>query len=64
MSMNKSIPILYAKKEDCCGCTACFIACPKKAIYMQEDEKGFYYPHIKSEKCISCYKCIKICPVK
>lgn len=28
-------------KKDCCGCTACYNACPKKAIAMQADQEGF-----------------------
>ena len=27
-------------KKDCCGCTACYNACPKKAIAMQADQEG------------------------
>lgn len=59
----KDIPVLYKRKEECCGCTACFAICPKKAISMIEDEEGFDYPKIDSERCIRCYQCIKICPV-
>ena len=25
---SKQIPVLYTAKEDCCGCTACYAACP------------------------------------
>ncbi|GAE89924.1 NADH-quinone oxidoreductase subunit I [Acetivibrio straminisolvens] len=60
----KEIPILYERKELCCGCTACYSICPKNAIKMLEDEEGFDYPIIESTKCIMCYKCIKVCPIK
>lgn len=40
------IPVLYKRKEECCGCTACYAICPKKAIFMVEDEEGFEYPQI------------------
>lgn len=60
----KNIPILYTRKEECCGCTACYSICPKNAINMIEDEEGFEYPKITSEKCIRCHLCIKICPLK
>lgn len=51
------------KKEDCCGCHACFNACPKGAITMEEDDKGFRYPKIDSKKCIDCGLCKRVCPV-
>lgn len=46
----KPIPILYNRKEECCGCTACYAICPKQAISMQPDEEGFDYPVIDEEK--------------
>ena len=39
--VTKEIPILYNRKEECCGCTACYAICPKVAICMVEDEEGF-----------------------
>lgn len=60
----KKFPILYSRKEDCCGCTACYAVCPKGAINMIEDEEGFEYPQIDTNKCIMCYKCVRVCPVK
>ena len=47
----------------CCGCHACFNACPKDAIEMVEDEKGFKYPTINQNKCINCGLCKKVCPI-
>ena len=37
----REIPVLYKRKEECCGCTACYAICPKEAISMVEDEEGF-----------------------
>lgn len=34
------IPVLYKRKEQCCGCTACYAICPKGVISMVEDEEG------------------------
>lgn len=52
-----------AKKNICCGCAACFNACPKNAIEMKPDETGFLYPVINTTLCIDCRKCEKVCPV-
>lgn len=60
----KEIPILFDKKESCCGCYACYSICPKSAILMVEDENGFVYPKIDSERCIRCHQCVNICPIK
>lgn len=58
------IPVLYQRKEECCGCTACYAICPEEAIRMAEDEEGFEYPQIDEDKCVCCYLCMKVCPVK
>jgi formate hydrogenlyase subunit 6/NADH:ubiquinone oxidoreductase subunit I len=60
----KKIPTLYLNKEECCGCAACYAACPQEAISMIEDNEGFQYPKINSEKCVRCYMCLKVCPFK
>lgn len=51
------------RKEQCCGCTACFNCCPVKAIEMKPDEEGFLYPQIDKNMCIDCGLCERICPV-
>lgn len=61
--MSKPLPILYHRKEECCGCTACYAICPMTAILMVEDEEGFEYPKVDGEKCIRCYRCIEVCPI-
>lgn len=57
-------PILFDRKEDCCGCAACVSICPKEAINMVEDEEGFDYPVINNDLCIGCFRCVKVCPIK
>ena len=44
--MEREIPVLYKRKEECCGCTACYAICQKEAISMVEDEEGFEYPQM------------------
>ncbi|MGN0319265.1 MAG: NADH-quinone oxidoreductase subunit I [Lachnospira sp.] len=60
----KNKTVLYNRKEECCGCTACFAICPMSAISMVEDEEGFEYPQIDEIKCVQCNQCIKVCPIK
>ena len=60
----KELPILYARKEECCGYTACYAICPKDAISMVEDEEGFVYPQIEESKCVRCRMCLTVCPFK
>lgn len=60
--MEKRSPIL-CDKQDCTGCATCAQICPKDAINMIKDEKGFLYPQIDSIKCIGCLLCEKKCPI-
>lgn len=52
---------IYSKTQNCCGCGACSNICPKNAIVMKADRKGFLHPEIDSEKCVNCGLCIKVC---
>jgi coenzyme F420-reducing hydrogenase beta subunit len=54
---------VYLRKEECCGCSACFNICPTDAITMEPDEEGFLYPLINQEECIDCRKCVNCCPI-
>lgn len=60
----EELPVLFDKKENCCGCTACFCACPVHAISMEIDEEGFLYPCVDAAVCIKCYKCMRVCLFK
>ncbi len=64
MSVNKNIPILFERKELCCGCAACYSICPENAITMEVDDEGFEYPIINETICVKCLQCIKACPIK
>ena len=60
----KELPVLYKRKEECCGCTACYAICPKEAISMVEDEEGFEYPQIDEMQnvcgAISALECVRL----
>lgn len=64
MKKVRPLPVLYEREEDCCGCSACSAVCPKQAITMQPNDKGFDYPAINDEKCIRCELCMRVCPLK
>lgn len=49
------------EKKNCCGCEACYNACPVSCISMERDEEGFKYPYVDTVKCIGCNKCEKVC---
>lgn len=62
--MDKKIPNLWKKEEECCGCTACATICPKQAITFVYNAEGFLYPEVDSSKCIGCLKCEMVCAFK
>lgn len=55
---------LFSDSPECCGCMTCMNLCPKSAIIMEPDEKGFPYPKIDLERCVKCGLCEKCCPMK
>lgn len=48
--------------DKCTGCQACKQICPKEAISMVENERGFIYPIVDNDLCIDCGLCQKKCP--
>ena len=48
-------------RKICTACGACKNICPKNAIQMKEDSKGFLYPSIDEKKCVNCHQCEKVC---
>lgn len=47
---------------NCTGCESCVNACPINCIVFEQNDEGFFYPHIDGEKCIHCGKCERACP--
>ena len=52
--------ILKLDLQSCVGCEACANVCPRNAISMKPDERGFLCPSI-SDDCINCGKCVTVC---
>lgn len=53
---------MLCDRHNCTSCGACAAVCPVKAISMERDDQGAYYPHVQ-DNCIHCYKCERACPV-
>lgn len=51
------------KQTECCGCSACAEVCPKKCIFLEPDNEGYWYPKVNQNLCIDCGLCEKVCPV-
>lgn len=47
-------------EANCSGCGACYAVCPKNAVTIELDEKGFFTAK-KNENCIDCGLCAKVC---
>lgn len=50
------------ERDMCVGCGVCVCVCPHKAVNMQEDQHGFFYPEINNALCAACNKCVESCP--
>lgn len=62
--MNEmSNTVAQIDNNKCTGCYSCMNICPKDAISMIEDERGFAHPVIDKKTCIKCGLCFKTCPV-
>ncbi len=48
--------------DGCCGCAACKAVCPKGAVSMHEDTKGFNRPKVDVDICVACGACERVCP--
>lgn len=55
---------LFADDSECCGCSACYAICPRRAISMKPNRHGFLYPLIDESLCVRCGKCLDVCSFK
>jgi len=64
---SKAFPVLYQRKDQCCGCSLCESICKEYsagAIKMIEDKNGFRYPVVDLLYCVGCKRCMVLCPFK
>lgn len=45
----------------CSGCGGCAAVCPKEAIRLQWDSKGFYRAVVEPTMCVDCGLCLNVC---
>lgn len=57
--------MMYKKKlcaqDECTLCMACVNSCPRDAIYIKTDNRGFECLEIDDELCINCGVCTMVC---
>lgn len=55
---------IYEINSLCCGCGACAVKCPKNAIRVERNDKGFWVATVEEDLCVSCGLCQKVCPMQ
>lgn len=58
------MPIKILHLDDkCTGCGACTSICAKRALTLEYNKEGFYYPLLDAGKCVECRLCEKACHI-
>lgn len=60
--MANIVDALTDSEKKCVGCSSCMNTCPKNAISIVTNERGFLRPSVDPTLCIDCGKCVKGCP--
>ena len=55
--------IHYINEEECCGCGACSVVCPKNCITLEEGSLGHLFARVNQTSCVECGLCEKVCPI-
>lgn len=50
--------------DACNACGACAAICPRNAIDLKENLRGFVYPSFDVSKCVGCNLCLKVCSTR
>lgn len=61
--LYKTSKAVSKKSSNCSGCTACESVCPKTAIKLLSDSKGFLIPSVNNALCVDCGLCVSVCPI-
>lgn len=62
MTHHPTTPPVLCDYDRCTACHACYNACPKEAIRMEEDRFGEHHPVVDMARCIGCGLCERACP--
>ena len=57
--MANIVDALTDSEKKCVGCSSCMNTCPKNAISIVTNERGFLRPSVDPTLCIDCGKCVK-----
>lgn len=61
--MKETQNILILEHNQCVGCRACELSCPKNCITLTPNTEGFFYPLVDESVCINCGVCKNHCPI-
>ena len=62
--MEKKLPTVDIKVDQCKGCLLCIDACPKKVLSVSKsfNDLGYQYAELSAEGCSGCDACYYACP--
>ncbi|OFZ79935.1 MAG: hypothetical protein A2583_06155 [Bdellovibrionales bacterium RIFOXYD1_FULL_53_11] len=62
--MNKKLPTVDIKVDQCKGCMLCIDSCPQKVLTMSTTFNilGYQFAQLSAEGCTGCDSCYYACP--